>query len=164
LEIGFARVAALVLVPLISMRLFVEEKRNRSIEILFTSPVGDWEIVWGKWLGGMCAYLFFLALSGTALISAWPWHERLSAEVAALEAGLVIQACGLMAIGESLSAIFKQEGAAGWVTLLASMALLRLNADGVLDGRNIALCTGLAIAGWVLTWRSIRDLRESFCG
>jgi ABC-type transport system involved in multi-copper enzyme maturation permease subunit len=149
---------------MISMRLFVEEKRNRSIEILFTSPVGDWEIVWGKWLGGMCAYLMILALSYAALISAWPWHEHLTTAVAAFEAALVIQACGLMAIGESLSAIFKHEGAAGWVTLLVSMALLRSDAVGMLSGWNVALCAGLVAAGWVLTWRSIRSLREGFCG
>ena len=164
LEIGFVRVAALVLLPVISMRLFVEEKRNRSIEILFTSPVGDWEIVWGKWLGGMCAYLMILALSYAALIPAWPWHEHFTTAVAAFEAALVIQACGLVAIGESLSAIFKHEGSAGWATLLVSMALLRWDAVGMLDGWNIALCAGLVAAGWVLTWRSIRSLREGFCG
>ncbi len=61
---GNASVVCLFLLPLISMRLFAEEKRSGTIELLMTSPVRDWEIILGKWLGAMVMYLCVLAMSG----------------------------------------------------------------------------------------------------
>ncbi|MCC6293794.1 MAG: ABC transporter permease subunit, partial [Bryobacterales bacterium] len=43
-------VIGLFLIPMITMRLFAEEKRTGTIELLITSPVRDWEIILGKWL------------------------------------------------------------------------------------------------------------------
>src|ERR1700722_20312703 len=41
--LGLPRAVALFLVPMITMRLFAEEKRSGTIELLMTSPVTDWE-------------------------------------------------------------------------------------------------------------------------
>ena len=49
-------VIGLFLIPLISMRLFAEEKRQGTIELLVTSPVHDLEIVLGKWLSAVIMY------------------------------------------------------------------------------------------------------------
>ncbi len=70
---GNASVVGLFLIPLISMRLFAEEKRTGTIELLMTSPVSDWEIILGKWLGAMTMYLCILAVSAinVALLFAW---------------------------------------------------------------------------------------------
>ena len=38
-------VIGLFLIPMITMRLFAEEKRSGTIELLMTSPVRDWEII-----------------------------------------------------------------------------------------------------------------------
>ena len=43
-------VIGLFLIPMITMRLFAEEKRSGTIELLATSPVRDIEIILGKWL------------------------------------------------------------------------------------------------------------------
>ena len=40
----------LFLVPVICMRLFAEEKRAGTLELLFTRPVSVWRIVWAKLL------------------------------------------------------------------------------------------------------------------
>src|SRR5947209_8098425 len=71
--LGNASVVGLFLIPLISMRLFAEEKRTGTIELLMTSPVRDWEIILGKWLGAMAMYLCVLAISAinVALLFAW---------------------------------------------------------------------------------------------
>ena len=61
--LGNASVVGLFLIPLISMRLFAEEKRTGTIELLMTSPISDWEIILGKWLGAMVMYLCVLAIS-----------------------------------------------------------------------------------------------------
>src|SRR5580700_10453217 len=44
-----ASVLGLFFIPMITMRLFAEEKRTGTIELLTTSPVRDLEIVLGKW-------------------------------------------------------------------------------------------------------------------
>ena len=54
--LGFASTIALFLVPMITMRLFAEEKRTGTIELLMTSPIKDIEIIIGKWLGAMLLY------------------------------------------------------------------------------------------------------------
>ncbi len=71
--LGNASVVGLFLIPLISMRLFAEEKRTGTIELLMTSPISDWEIILGKWLGAMSMYLCVLAVSAlnVALLFAW---------------------------------------------------------------------------------------------
>jgi ABC-2 type transport system permease protein len=49
--------------PLIAMRLLAEERRAGTLEILLTSPVRDWEVVVGKWLGGFISYLAAVAFT-----------------------------------------------------------------------------------------------------
>ena len=71
--LGNASVVGLFLIPLISMRLFAEEKRSGTIELLMTSPISDWEIILGKWLGAMAMYLCVIGMSAinVALLFAW---------------------------------------------------------------------------------------------
>src|ERR1700686_1133536 len=46
-------VIGLFLIPIITMRLFAEEMRTGTIELLATSPVYDIEIILGKWLAAL---------------------------------------------------------------------------------------------------------------
>jgi ABC-2 type transport system permease protein len=46
-------------IPAITMKSLAEEQKNGTLEILLTAPVRDWEVVVGKWLGGV---LFILTL------------------------------------------------------------------------------------------------------
>src|SRR5437870_12830014 len=49
-------VIGLFLIPMITMRLFAEEKRTGTIELLVTSPVRDIEVIIGKWLAAVTLY------------------------------------------------------------------------------------------------------------
>ena len=49
------RLCALLVLPLLTMRLFAEEKKLGTLELLLTFPVKDWEVVAGKF----CASLLF---------------------------------------------------------------------------------------------------------
>ena len=51
--------AMLLLVPLITMRLYSEEFKLGTIETLMTAPVNDWQVVAAKFLG---AFVFYLVL------------------------------------------------------------------------------------------------------
>src|SRR5450631_647004 len=71
--LGFASTVALFLIPMITMRLFAEEKKTGTIELLMTSPITDLEIILGKWLGSVLLYLCILGMSvlNIGLLFAW---------------------------------------------------------------------------------------------
>src|SRR5262249_41994445 len=57
-------VLLIFIVPALTMRMFPEEKRSGTYELLLTSPVRVGEIVLGKFLGGLVLVLLMVALSG----------------------------------------------------------------------------------------------------
>src|SRR5258706_11739957 len=103
--LGFAGTVSLFLIPLISMRLIAEEKRNGTIELLLTSPVQDLSIILGKWLGAMLLYIFVLGMSlpNIAFLFAWGKPDWKPVLVAYL--GLILQGGCLLAIGTLISAM-----------------------------------------------------------
>lgn len=58
---GFAMFLLLMVAPLLTMRLFAEERKSGSLTLLLSAPVSLTELVLGKFVG---LYLFFLALLG----------------------------------------------------------------------------------------------------
>ena len=57
-------VLLIFIVPAITMRMFPEEKRSGTYELLLTSPLRVGEIVLGKFLGGLVLVLLMVVLSG----------------------------------------------------------------------------------------------------
>lgn len=47
----------LFLIPILTMRLLSEEKKNRTDQGLLTAPIGLWEIVLGKYLAALTIYI-----------------------------------------------------------------------------------------------------------
>jgi len=56
----FAPWVFLFLVPAITMRLFADEKKSGTIELLFTKPFTDFQIILAKYLSGVLLVLFSL--------------------------------------------------------------------------------------------------------
>jgi ABC-2 type transport system permease protein len=56
-------VLILFMLPAITMRTYAEEKRSGTIELLLTSPITDFQIVIGKFLGAMSLYVIMLLVS-----------------------------------------------------------------------------------------------------
>src|ERR1700684_2981513 len=61
-------VVGLFFIPMITMRLFAEEKRTGTIELLATSPIRDLEIIVGKWLAALILFLCFFLLSALVFV------------------------------------------------------------------------------------------------
>ena len=49
-------VLVLFLLPMVTMRTYAEEKRSGTIELLLTSPLTDFQIILGKFLGALALY------------------------------------------------------------------------------------------------------------
>jgi ABC-2 type transport system permease protein len=125
--LSFGSTITLFLVPLITMRLFAEEKRTGTMELLLTSPVTDNEIILGKWLGSMLLYLCILAMSmlNIALLFAWGRPDIKPVLVAYL--GLLLQGGCLLAIGGFISTLTRNQIIAGGVTFFVCLLLWLLN-------------------------------------
>ena len=48
------------LIPAITMKSFSEEKKQGTMELLLTKPIGIWNLVWGKYLGALILALIAL--------------------------------------------------------------------------------------------------------
>src|SRR3972149_5583479 len=60
---GNMSIILLLLSPVLTMRLFAEEQRSGTIELLLTSPIRDFEVVLGKFLASFAFLLVMLALT-----------------------------------------------------------------------------------------------------
>lgn len=59
------RYVLMVIIPLLTMRLFAEEKKLGTIELLWTYPIRDWELLAGKFLSSL--FVLFLMLGLTTI-------------------------------------------------------------------------------------------------
>ena len=134
--LGFAGTVSLFLIPLISMRLIAEEKRNGTIELLLTSPIQDLSIILGKWLGAMLLYLCVLGMSllNIAFLFAWGKPDWKPVLVAYL--GLILQAGCLLALGTLISAMTSNQIVAGGAAFFVSLLLYGLSWFTEYDSTN----------------------------
>jgi ABC-2 type transport system permease protein len=125
--LGFASTLSLFILPLITMRLFAEEKRTGTIELLLTSPVRDIEIIMGKWLGALILYICVLAMSMLDIALLFAWGKPDFKPVLVAYVGLILQGGCLLAIGAFLSSITRNQIIAGAGTFFVCLALWLLN-------------------------------------
>ena len=60
---GIAYWTLFFFIPALTMRLFAEENRSGTIELLLTKPLNDWQVVWGKFLATLMLILVALLLT-----------------------------------------------------------------------------------------------------
>jgi ABC-2 type transport system permease protein len=106
-------------VPALTMRLVADENRMGTMELLLTAPVRDWELIVGKWLGGL---LYMLTLIAVTLIFAFilnaletPGLDQRQLMTSYL--GLILITAALLALGVGISSMFSNQFAAFFVTL-----------------------------------------------
>ncbi len=92
----------MVLIPVITMRLFADEKRNGTEVLLRTSPVSMWSVVLGKFLAGYCVFAIMIGATVLypiiiSLYAQIPFSETLGAYIGYLLVGAVFVAIGLFA-------------------------------------------------------------------
>jgi len=159
----FAATIALFLVPMITMRLFAEEKRSGTIELLLTSPVKDIEIILGKWFGAMLLYMCVLGMSviNLGLLFAWGKPDLKPVLVAYL--GLLLQGGVLLAVGEFISTTTKNQIIAGGVTFFVCLMLWLLSWFTAFDsGASASVVNYLSIVTHFENFnRGVLDLKDA---
>ncbi len=102
-------VIALFIIPAVTMRLIAEDRRQRSIEILLTSPVSSLEIALGKFLGGMG---FALVMTASTLPFMWFLYalgDPDTGVVASNYLGFILMLGTLIAMGTFASALTENQ-------------------------------------------------------
>jgi ABC-2 type transport system permease protein len=95
-------VILLLLMPLVTMRLFAEERRSGTIELLLTYPVRDGAVLVGKYLAALALYAVMLGLTLVYPAMVWyftrlEWGPLLTAYVGLLLLGATFLAVGILA-------------------------------------------------------------------
>ena len=90
------------LIPAITMRSFSEEKRTGTIELLFTKPITDMQIIYSKFFAGLFLVLVSLLPTLVYLLTVY----QLGDPVGNLDLGGIIGSyCGLLLLGASFVSI-----------------------------------------------------------
>ena len=101
--------------------------------------------------GAMLLYLLILGVSLVELAVSFRWRRADGARVPAAYVAPAFEGAGLMAVGESMSALTRHETAAALLTLPLCMVVLRYYGRGVLDTRGVlvrAKPTSSATRAW----------------
>src|ERR1700693_1144408 len=106
-------VIGLFFIPMITMRLFAEEKRSGTIELLATSPVRDIEVIIEKWLAAVCLYGCMLLVAAVNVAFLFKYGKPDWKPLAIGYLGLLLQAGALLAIGTFISTLTKNQIIAG---------------------------------------------------
>jgi ABC-2 type transport system permease protein len=180
-------VILLLVMPLVTMRLFSEERRSGTIELLLTYPVRDGAVLIGKYLASLTLYATMIAatLAYPALIvviarANVEWGPLLTGYV-----GLLLMGAMFLAVGLFASSLTENQIVAavvtfgvllifwiiGWVAefatgtmgaVLTHLSILEHNdtfAKGVLDTKDIIYYLNFTILALFLTLRSLESRR-----
>ena len=151
-------VVLLLLTPLFTMRSFAEEKSGGTLELLFTYPVSDVQIVWGKFLslvGILAVFIFpttvyfFLA---QVVGAKFEWASLASGYL-----GLFLLGASFISLGMFVSSLTEHQAAsagigfvilllfwmAGWMSEWAGPALGRVLRECSLMGHFADLTRGV---------------------
>jgi ABC-2 type transport system permease protein len=178
-------VIGLFFIPLITMRLFAEEKRSGTIELLTTSPVRDVEVILGKWLAAVALYGCLLLITAVNFLFLFKYGNPDWKPLVIGYLGLLLQAGGLLAVGTFISALCKNQIIAGavtfgvclllwilewvsgyetatWARVLAYISVMthfESFGKGVLDSKDAIYYLSVIFVGLFLTTRSMESLR-----
>jgi ABC-2 type transport system permease protein len=163
------------------MRTYSEEKRSGTIELLLTSPLTDFQIIMGKFLGAMTLYAAMLGITlihiGVLFAFGNPeWRPVVTAYL-----GMLLMGGCFIAIGLLISSMTKNQIVAGMITFAVFLMLWVINwiasftgpttqavlnylsitghlddfTNGVLDTRHLVYYLSFITFGLFLTARSV---------
>jgi ABC-2 type transport system permease protein len=98
----------LLMAPAITMRVFSDEKRNRTLSLLLSAPVSMSDIVLGKFLGVTLFFLVLLLMLAAMPVSLYAGTSLDGGKLAAGLLGLALLLASFAAIGVFMSALTEQ--------------------------------------------------------
>ena len=178
-------VVGLFFIPIITMRLFAEEKRTGTIELLVTSPIRDGEIILGKWLAAVLLYLSMMLFSGLSFVYLFRYGNPDWKPLLIGYLGLLLQAGALLAVGTFISTLTRNQIIAGaatfgvclllwvlewvsgfetatWARVLAYFSVIahfESFAKGLIDTKDVVFYLSMTLLALFFTARSMESMR-----
>jgi ABC-2 type transport system permease protein len=182
---GVLTIVLLLLIPLITMRLYAEEKRSGTMELLLTSPLTDLQIILGKFFGALALFAVLVGITFLYVSLLFLYGNPHGKPLLANVAGLLLYGGALLALGMWFSTLTKNQIVAGsiglavflllyvldWVTeysgsqvgrVLSYMALTTHFdnfAKGVIDAQDVIYYASVIAIGLFFTARSMETLK-----
>ena len=123
----------LFLVPAVSMRLWAEERKSGTIELLLTLPVTMWQAVFGKFLAAWVFIGIALALTFPIWITVNYLGSPDNGAIFASYVGSFLMAGAFLAIGSCISATTRNQVVAFILTVVVCFVLMMAGYPIVLD-------------------------------
>ena len=118
---------ALLVVPVVTMRLLAEERRSGTLEMLITLPVKDSDVILGKYIGALSLVLTVIVatLAYPIAMFMWPWNLGPLdwGPVFAGYLGLALFAAASVSIGLLITALTESQAIAFFVTVFVLACL-----------------------------------------
>ena len=182
---GNMGVVLLLMSPVLTMRLIAEETRTGTIELLMTSPVRDWEIVVGKFLGGLGFLFVMLLLTGWYPLLLFRLGNPDPGPIISGYLGIFLLAAAMLAVGMLTSSLTENQIVAAVLAFGALLILYLLGAaaniigqplsglfqymgfsdrltdflQGVIDSRSVIYYLSVIVGALFLTTRSLEARR-----
>jgi ABC-2 type transport system permease protein len=120
---GNTAVVLLMICPALAMRLFAEETRQRTMELLLTSPVSTAEVVVGKLLGAVAFVAIMLLCTAHFPLTLWMFGEPDWGVVGGGYLVLLLVSASVISIGMLFSAMTSNQIVALVLAFATSLAL-----------------------------------------
>ena len=132
-----ASVILLFVLPMITMRTYSEEKRSGTIELLLTSPLTDFQIIMGKFLGAMGLYAAMLAVTLIHMATLYFFGRPEWIPIATAYLGMLLMGGCFISLGLLISSLTKNQIVAGMITFAVFLLLWVINWIGSFSGPQV---------------------------
>lgn len=113
----------MLLAPLITMRLFAEERRMRTDQLIFTAPVRVSAVVLGKALAAFTLMGLAMALTLLFPLAVSPWAQLSLRQVLTVWLGYFLLGMAMLSVGVWISALCLNQVSAAVLTLGVNLVL-----------------------------------------
>ncbi len=176
---------SLFIMPILTMRLFSEEMEAGTLELLFTSPVTEIQLIGGKYLASVIFYLLMILFTVPHMLILFKLSKPDIGTVLSGYAGLILVGLTFLAIGLFLSSLTKNQivaailsfgvllilGIVSWASnfsdpttgkVLSYLSIFGHFEDfskGVFDTKHLIYYLSFSFGGLFLTYTSLDSLK-----
>ncbi len=144
----------LMLIPPMTMRLFAEERRSGTIELLMTAPVSSWSVVLAKYASALTTYVAMWAPTVFYLVILQRSGEVDWGVAASAYLGVFLVGAGYLSLGLLMSAITTSQFLALIMTALVVLGLFILGVGEFVTREGTLMH---AVCSHVSVWAHMND-------
>lgn len=178
-------VILIFMLPMITMRLFSEEKKSGTIELLYTSPITKVQTILGKYLAALILYVIMIILTMVHQVFFFAYGNPELGPVITAYLGVLLLGGAFLSIGLLISSLTENQiiaavvgfgvflllWAIGWLSNFVGPTLGKILsylsifehfddfAKGVIDTKDVVFYLSFTFFGLYLTYRSLESSR-----